>query len=282
MDEKWFPHPPESAPGTNEIPSGDSIKKGAKHPSRFDAQSIDLNNKADQKMPIIHVNETNYELEKEKLVHNMGQMGVVTQCDNAMDNLEMDFDPKDTASKAIYTCMDAIIDPNPNIQPLITLFNAPVKYVPIHRCMPTKLTYNERIPTLGPHRPLWLGFGEYEYAPVQRWLHNIEHGCIIMLYHPCANKEEVFKLRNLLTNCIYRHVITPYEKLDRDRPLALAGWGATLEMSVFDKDLAKNFIVQYAKTGPEKTYDNGQYRHLLIHPALLVTDVTDTVLCPNI
>lgn len=78
-----------------------------------------------------------------------------------------------------------------DISPLLTIVVLPNRYVPIHRCMAVRVKYIERIPTIGPHRPLWARYGEYEYLPPQRWLHNIEHGAIVVLYHPCADQDEV-------------------------------------------------------------------------------------------
>lgn len=46
----------------------------------------------------------------------------------------------------------------------------------------------------GPHRPLWAAFGEYEFLPLQRWIHNLEHGGIVALYHPCANSDQVYDI----------------------------------------------------------------------------------------
>lgn len=57
--------------------------------------------------------------------------------------------------------------------------------------MQVKIKYIERIPTIGPHRPLWARYGEYLYLPPQRWLHNVEHGAIVVLYHPCVDQDEV-------------------------------------------------------------------------------------------
>ena len=47
------------------------------------------------------------------------------------------------------------------------------------------------------------------FVPKERWLHNIEHGAIIMLYDPCVLHSEVEKLRNIVRSCIKKHVITP-------------------------------------------------------------------------
>lgn len=43
----------------------------------------------------------------------------------------------------------------------------------------------------GTHRKLWPVYGEYVYVPPQRWIHSLEHGAIVLLYHPCANLNQV-------------------------------------------------------------------------------------------
>ena len=40
------------------------------------------------------------------------------------------------------------------------------------------------------------------YVPPQRWLHNIEHGAVVALYHPCTNPDTVEQLRRVVTGCI--------------------------------------------------------------------------------
>lgn len=69
----------------------------------------------------------------------------------------------------------------------------------------------------GTHRPLWAIYGEYKFLPKQRWVHNLEHGAVVMLYHPCANKYEVNLLKKIVRSCLYKHVITPYNLLTPDR-----------------------------------------------------------------
>lgn len=128
----------------------------------------------------------------------------------------------------------------------------------------------------------WAAFGEYIYLPPQRWLHNLEHGSIVLLYHPCANKGLVFKLKALVKSCLRRHVITPYRKLSPERPIALAAWGTSLEFSVIDKEMLTDFIKKYAKTGPEKVSRDGQYKLLLAESAKIISDVDDIELCPNV
>lgn len=128
----------------------------------------------------------------------------------------------------------------------------------------------------------WAAFGEYFYIPPQRWLHNLEHGSIVALYHPCANKDQVSKLKRLVKSCLYRHIITPYNKLSTERPMAVVGWGVSLEFSVFDESTVIEFIRKYAKTGPEKVSRNGQYKLMLTESSKIITDVDDSDLCPKL
>lgn len=100
-----------------------------------------------------------------------------------------------------------------------------------------------------------------------------------MLYHPCANQNFVQKLREIVTNCLFKHIITPHFNLTKERPLALAAWGVSLEFSIFDKKFVIDFIKEHAKKAPEKTFKNGQYKKLLIEKAKIVSDESDSELC---
>ena len=47
------------------------------------------------------------------------------------------------------------------------------------------------------------------FVPRERWLHNIEHGAVVMLYDPCTLESEVNKLKRIVRTCIKKHIITP-------------------------------------------------------------------------
>lgn len=149
--------------------------------------------------------------------------------------------------------------------------------------MDKRIVYNTSLPTYGDHRPLWPVFGEYQFVPPQRWLHNIEHGAVVMLYHPCAHPAMVSQLRGLVTNCIRKHIITPYLNLDKDRPLALITWGCSLEMNTVNDEEVIAFIKQTALKGPEGSYaKEGQFTHKLLKIAEVPqgSNYNDSNLCP--
>lgn len=133
----------------------------------------------------------------------------------------------------------------------------------------------------GAHRPVWPVYGEYSYVPVQRWIHNLEHGAIVAAYHPCVNQRQLNEYRNFIKKCLYRHIITPYENLTVERPFALIAWGRSLEMSIVVREILIAFIRMNALQGPEKLSRNGQYSGGLIEPAKYVSDPDDNNLCPS-
>lgn len=209
-------------------------------------------------------------------------MGVTNHnCDDGETNLNIDWD----FSPVNYTCYTpkSPFRVQGSLQPVEKCANIPPKYSPLHKCMDVPIEYNTTLPTYQNHRPLWPVFGEYQFVPRQRWLHNIEHGAIVLLYHPCAEPILVHRLRKLVTGCIRKHVITPYTLLTEDRPLALLAWGCSLEMATVDTASVKQWIKDHGLHGPEGNYaKEGQYTVGLIKKAKPPpgSDIHDKVLCP--
>ncbi|CAJ0600363.1 unnamed protein product [Cylicocyclus nassatus] len=199
-------------------------------------------------------------------------------------NLVVDWDPTDFST---FTCMNkASYSVHQEIDPIFYDLKArnasfdPTKDVVYHKCMSESIEYSESPPLRGDHRPNWARYGEYLYVPEQRWLHNLEHGSIILLYHPCADQNEVEKLRKIVTRCLYRHIITPYNKLSEIRPLALVAWGAMMGMGSVDEKNVIGFIRQHARIAPEDIFKDGIYDQYLVKPASIVSDEKDSNLCP--
>ncbi|XP_033355164.1 uncharacterized protein LOC117236380 [Bombus vosnesenskii] len=199
-------------------------------------------------------------------------------CDDAKTNLTMDWD----GNPINYTCYDNKIIPNRNTIALKYCERIPKYYVATHKCMYEEIEYDDDVPLFGPHRPLWPIYGEYKFLPKQRWLHNLEHGAIVALYHPCANPMEVRRLKSLVSTCLRRHVISPYNLLDERRPFVLVAWGCRLSMSYVNPELVVGFIREHALRGPEEVARDGDFAENLLHPAEIVSDLDDTVLCPNV
>ena len=156
---------------------------------------------------------------------------------------------------------------------------------PIHTCLDTAIVY-DGVPMSGPHRPLWPDYGEYKYIPPQRWVHSLEHGSIVFIYHPCAAKTAVKDFRELVTGCLRRHIITPSKLLSKEKPFALLAWGHGIFMDHFDRTAARKFIKKWAinKELPEwEVWQDGQYSLALETPAKTVNnDVRDLSVCPEV
>ncbi|EZA55425.1 uncharacterized protein LOC105279169 isoform X2 [Ooceraea biroi] len=208
--------------------------------------------------------------------HGMHHGFVQSQCDDGKSNLDIDWGDH---SPSEYTCYGHKITPN-KTKALIYCKSIPKAYKAAHKCMKERIDYNDNVPLYGPHRPLWPVYGEYKYLPKQRWLHSLEHGAIVMLYHPCANPLEVKRLRDLVNRCLWRHVITRYSYLDEEQPLALLSWGCKLTMSYVDIKVVKHFIQLHALRGPEQIAKDGQFEDGLLSRSRIVTDKEDSVLCP--
>ncbi|XP_075744912.1 uncharacterized protein LOC119183629 isoform X3 [Rhipicephalus microplus] len=192
------------------------------------------------------------------------KMGVISQdCDDGQNHIDVDFG----GSPEEYTCTmkDLLwyVTVGGWYRSLYKCHRVKKGYRPHHYCMNKRIIYSDAIPTHEGHRPLWPVYGEYKYVPPQRWLHSIEHGAVVMLYHPCAPTWFVEKLRKL--------------------PLALVAWGCKLQMSHVNAREVIKFIKEHALRGPEGRFSmEGQYSYMLLAKARPPggSDMNDANLCP--
>ncbi|XP_044270695.1 uncharacterized protein LOC123015176 [Tribolium madens] len=203
-------------------------------------------------------------------------------CDDAKTNLEIDWDYNPVNHSCFIFNRRQFFESRSDIHPVHSQDYIPKSYSAPHKCMSESINYNVIVPTFGTHRPLWAKYGEYKFLPRQRWVHNLEHGAVVMLYHPCADKNEVNFLRKLVKKCLYRHVITPYNLLSAQRPLALVTWGHRLEMSKVAPKIVVDFIRKHALKGPEHTARDGQYDLMLEEHSEVVSDLKDQELCKGL
>ncbi|XP_076757930.1 uncharacterized protein LOC143427570 [Xylocopa sonorina] len=210
-------------------------------------------------------------------VHGVAMGYPSAACDDAKTNLTVDWD----GNPLDYVCYEKRIVPDRSTIAVKYCERIPKYYVATHKCMYEEIVYDDDVPLFGPHRPLWPVYGEYRFLPKQRWLHSLEHGAIVALYHPCANPMEVKRLKSLLAGCLRRHIISPYNLLDERRPLALVSWGCRLSMSYVDAKVVTGFILEHALQGPEDIARDGDFTDGLIHRAEIVSDSVDTIVCPH-
>lgn len=140
-----------------------------------------------------------------------------------------------------------------------------------------------------------------------------------MLYHPCAEPSEILKLKKLVKSCLWKYVITPWNKMSRElvssgcifffsfnriylqpdswttrlvcrcvlifisysQPFALVAWGCRLQMAKVDTGIVRYFIRSKAFRGPESHYlKQGQFSVGLIEVSNPPSDPSlDKVLC---
>lgn len=121
--------------------------------------------------------------------------------------------------------------------------------------------YQTRPPTSGPHYPTWEpNYGVHEKeVPVGKWVHNLEHGGIVLLYKcsmDCPNRLSEFrelhaslpKGRNAQRGNA-RLLIVPYA--DMGRTFAVVAWGRLLELDEFDPEQITEFYEAFIDRGPE-------------------------------
>lgn len=66
------------------------------------------------------------------------------------------------------------------------------------------------------------------------------------------------------------------------QPFVLVAWECRLSMSYVNPELVVGFIREHALRGPEEVARDGDFAENLLHPAEIVSDLDDTVLCPNV
>lgn len=135
-------------------------------------------------------------------------------------------------------------------------FSRPVPIMPskAHVQIGTVVNYNSNPPTSGPHydTPARPGFRE-EPIPDGYLVHSLEHGLVLVTYHPRIGKEAE-KLREITGPFT---VVVPRETNETD--IGLSAWGridtfnlnnGTITKS--DLDRIRDFVKRYANRGPER------------------------------
>jgi hypothetical protein len=114
-------------------------------------------------------------------------------------------------------------------------------------------------PASGDHYPVWSRYGVFE-EPVNPgyWVHNLEHGAIVLLYR-CADdceqvRAEILKVYQSLPDGAFGEVkllATPYES-DFGSRFMLIAWNWQEPFDEFDAERVERFYREFLDRGPER------------------------------
>ena len=121
----------------------------------------------------------------------------------------------------------------------------------------THIDYPEYPPASGSHWPVWAKWGAYtEAIPEEVFVHNLEHGGIVILYKcpgPCPGVvRQLEETVAVLPKSKYGHVkvvVSPNAKLKTR--FALLAWTRIDEFDRFDRDRILKFVQAWQDKGPE-------------------------------
>ena len=125
------------------------------------------------------------------------------------------------------------------------------------------IEYEEYPPSSGNHRSQWARWGEYSHLPPERWLHNLEHGGIAFLYHPCTAPELIDELRDYARSLQgeegepFRWVLTPAPELPT--AIAVMAWEWRYLAECLQRDEVDEFIERVYRQAPEDIAVDGAY-----------------------
>jgi hypothetical protein len=154
-------------------------------------------------------------------------------------------------------------DPNPaTTDPATAVVGQGVPIEPAnHVPQDASLAYNTRPPTSGMHYPTWVQtYGVLDPPPpTGNWVHNLEHGAVVILYNcPDDCPEVVQQLEDLYPTLPKgrnsrggqpRVLILPYP--DMDTTIAAVSWGWLLQQDQLNTDELTDFVEQHIDRGPE-------------------------------
>ncbi len=132
--------------------------------------------------------------------------------------------------------------------------------VGLHIAQGRGLSQDNRPPSSGPHYASSATYGvSTQPVPPGNWLHNLEHGGIVILYR-CADADEcqqsASRVRTEVANVARRGAFgevkivgTPYQ--DMDTPFTAVAWRRTLPLETFDAEQLLAFYDRYVDRGPE-------------------------------
>jgi hypothetical protein len=116
----------------------------------------------------------------------------------------------------------------------------------------TAVDYQTTPPTSGPHYPSPADPGFYSQpVPEGTLVHNLEHGQIVIWYHPEAPREVRDQLGSLVEQEPIATLAAPYDNLPDPYNLAFTAWGASQMCEGIAQDAVDGFRARFQGRGPE-------------------------------
>jgi hypothetical protein len=160
---------------------------------------------------------------------------------------------------------------HPDASCLVTIAS-PALLPPLHVAIDAAIQWDSNPPSSGSHYRVWAAYQAYT-TPVPRnfYVHNLEHGAIVLLYNcGAAACPDVVAALQATSDAIpddplcaaagqgvrVRTVITPDPLLDV--PVAAAAWGWTYKAECADGPTLRQFALDHYAQGPEDLCANGQ------------------------
>jgi hypothetical protein len=134
----------------------------------------------------------------------------------------------------------------------------------MHVAEGSAVSYRSNPPASGPHYPVWARYREHAGAvPRGYWVHNLEHGAIVLLYRPDAPAAAVQELRQAFASlpsdpsCGHRRaLLTPDPLLPQPFVAAVAAH-RVLMADRLDPAWVRSFVESFRGQGPEAVCADG-------------------------
>ena len=127
----------------------------------------------------------------------------------------------------------------------------PIEGTPVHVTGP--VGYLQIPPVGGPHHGCWSEWGVFDVeVPAERWVHNLEHGGVVLLYH-CEDCETELSQLRAFVGAHARTLLSPYAQLPTR--FAAVSWGHRLLSDCYDAGVFQTFYETRVARGPESIAD---------------------------
>jgi hypothetical protein len=121
----------------------------------------------------------------------------------------------------------------------------------------TDLTYTDPPPAGGSHNPCWTHYGVHDEAvPDERWVHNLEHGGVVLLYNcPQGCAAELAQLKSMVDSYQSKWIVlTPNAELPKR--FAIVAWWRRIVTDCLDMPTFRTFYEKNVNHAPESEPDN--------------------------